>query len=468
MRNKFVKSIVYCFIFLMLSVMIYVSISGIFLPPKSITLLCRCSGNDNFQVFYLTRSEGCEYSEARSVWNKVAQRSDFGRIHFSLPADALMGRLRLDIGQTPGSVLEMKQILIFDGDYYHRFECDAIAQWMVGDHAQLINCNKKDTDDGVGLISCTDDPSVVFFLDDVLSNVPWWDSFRLRVALGSVVAALLLTLLIYRHVYLKDFIQISRDIWSNRVMVLNLAINDFSARYVGSYLGVIWAFIQPVTTIAVYCFVFQVGLKSSAVNEMPFSLWLTSGLIAWFFFSEAWLGCTNVFLEYSYIVKKVMFKLDIMPVFKILSFLFTHILFVSIVMVIFVANGLARSAWVLQIIYYMFALACLVTGLGLLTSSIMVFTRDVGQVLGIILQFGMWMTPILWHITAFPEAFIPFFKLNPMYYIVDGYRKSYTATHFFMLDDPSWTVYYWLVTILIICLSVSIFRRLKHHFADVL
>lgn len=468
MSNKLVKTIVYCFIFLMFSVMIYVSISGIFLPGKNITLLYRSTGNDSFQVFYLTRDEAGEYSEARSVWSDIAQRSDFGRVRFSLPADALMGRLRLDIGQTPGSVLEVKQISIFDGDYHHTFEHDAIAQWMADGHAQLTNCSGKDAADGVGLFSDNDDPSIVFFLDDVLAKVPWWNSFRIRVALGSVVTALLLTILFYRHVFLKDFIQISRDIWSSRAMIFNLAKNDFSARYAGSYLGVIWAFIQPVTTIAVYWFVFQVGLKSSAVNEMPFSLWLTSGLIAWFFFSEAWLGCTNVFLEYSYIVKKVMFKLDIMPVFKILSFLFTHVVFVIIVMVIFVANGLARSAWVLQIVYYMFAMACLVTGLGLLTSSIVVFTRDVGQVLGIILQFGMWMTPILWHITAFPESFKPFFKLNPMYYIVDGYRKSYTATRFFMLDDPSWTVYYWLVTILILCLSVSIFRRLKHHFADVL
>ena len=88
--------------------------------------------------------------------------------------------------------------------------------------------------------------------------------------------------------------------------------------------GVIWGFIQPLVTIAVYWFVFQVGFRSGDVGDKPFVLWFIAGIIPWFFFSEALSSTTNVFLEYSYLVKKVVFKIEILPVVKIVSALFVH------------------------------------------------------------------------------------------------------------------------------------------------
>ena len=86
---------------------------------------------------------------------------------------------------------------------------------------------------------------------------------------------------------ISNFFAFLRDIYHSKTLIFQLAINDFKSRYVGSYLGIIWAFIQPLITILVLWFVFQVGFRSAPVDGFPFILWLSCGLIPWFFFSDS-------------------------------------------------------------------------------------------------------------------------------------------------------------------------------------
>lgn len=81
------------------------------------------------------------------------------------------------------------------------------------------------------------------------------------------------------------------DIYKNRRLVAKLAKNDFKTRYAGSYLGIVWAFIQPVITILVYWFVFSVGFRSGTGDlGVPFVLYLVAGIVPWFFFQDALIG----------------------------------------------------------------------------------------------------------------------------------------------------------------------------------
>ena len=98
------------------------------------------------------------------------------------------------------------------------------------------------------------------------------------------------------------------DIYKNRRLVAKLAKNDFKTRYAGSYLGIVWAFIQPVITILVYWFVFSVGFRSGTGDlGVPFVLYLVAGIVPWFFFQDALIGGTNSLLEYNYLGKKSRF-----------------------------------------------------------------------------------------------------------------------------------------------------------------
>ena len=95
-----------------------------------------------------------------------------------------------------------------------------------------------------------------------------------------------------------------RELYSNRRLIFKLSKNDFKTKYAGTYLGIIGAFVQPIVTIVVYWFVFEKGLKvgktlSEEGISAPFVLWLTAGVVPWFFFSDALNNGTNALMEYK-------------------------------------------------------------------------------------------------------------------------------------------------------------------------
>ena len=220
------------------------------------------------------------------------------------------------------------------------------------------------------------------------------------------------------------------DIYKNRRLVAKLAKNDFKTRYAGSYLGIVWAFIQPVITILVYWFVFQIGLNNATAElkqgiTVPFVLWLVSGIVPWFYFSESLSNGTNALLEYNYLVKKVVFNIDILPLVKTIAALFIHAFFVLFMLLLFALYGYYPGLHTLWVVYFSGCLMIFVTGLCMLTSSLVIFFRDLSQIINIFLQVGIWMTPIMWSLEDLLAKYpiLAVLKLNPLCYIVYGYRE---------------------------------------------
>lgn len=268
------------------------------------------------------------------------------------------------------------------------------------------------------------------------------------------------------------------EIYRERKLIWKLAKNDFKTKFAGSYLGTIWAFVQPVITIFVYWFVFEKALGSGTQTmrsgiDAPFVIWLMAGLVPWFFFQDAMNGGTNALLEYNYLVKKVVFKINILPVVKIISNLFVHLFFLCVALVICCAYGMYPDWYTLQVFYYAVCMILLATGLVYATSAIVVFFRDMAQIVAIALQIGVWATPIMWNIDSpqmaerIPAAVMTILKLNPMYYIVNGYRDALINKMAFW-EYPELTAYFWIFTIVVLFLGTTIFKRLRVHFADVL
>lgn len=254
----------------------------------------------------------------------------------------------------------------------------------------------------------------------------------------------------------------------NKEMVWDLAVNDFSTKYAGSYFGVFWAFIQPVITIIVYWFVFEFGLKAAPpVPNVTYIVWFATGMIPWFFFSDGVNAVTNCLLEYSYLVKKVVFDIELLPIVKLISALFVHAVFVIILFILAFANGEKPSLASLQVLYYMLCISVLVYAIGKITSAIIVFFRDLGQIVNIILQIGVWGTPIIWSYTIVPLKYQWIVKLNPVFYIVEGYRDSFISQKYFF-EKPVLTLYFWILTLLILVAGNVSYKKLKPHFADVL
>jgi len=258
-----------------------------------------------------------------------------------------------------------------------------------------------------------------------------------------------------------------KNLYINRNIILALSSREFKNNYVGSSLGFLWAFIQPLALAMILWGIFTFGFNAKSVDNVPFVLYLLTGLFPWNFFSETVNQNTVIIPNYSYLVKKMPFQVSTLPVVKILSNLFIHAFFLIIIVVFLIAYNVPVTLMWLQTLYYLFAMVVLVLGFSWIFSAIQVFFKDTSQIIMILMQIGFWVTPIFWVSNVFPASMQVIIKLNPMVYVVNGYRDS------FIYQVPFWhkgteTMIFWFGALVTLFVASKLFSKLSPHFADVL
>ena len=267
--------------------------------------------------------------------------------------------------------------------------------------------------------------------------------------------------------YIKEFYRFLKHIVESRQLLATLIKNDFKKQYLGSYLGLVWAFIQPLTFMLVIWFVFTFGFRTAAHGDTPYFLWLASGMIPWFFISNALSAGTNAVTSNAFLVKKVAFRVSILPLVQIGSTFIIHAGLVLFLIIAFLLYGFKPSVYWVQLPYFILCTMLLVLGISWLTSAIRVFVKDVGNIIGVLLQIGFWATPIFWNITMISPKHQWILKLNPAYYIVQGYRDTF-INHKWFWEMQNVTLYYLGVTAFFVIVGAIVFKRLRPHFGDVL
>ena len=214
--------------------------------------------------------------------------------------------------------------------------------------------------------------------------------------------------------------------------ILQLAKNDIRSRYSNSLLGIVWAFVMPLVTILVFWYVFQRGFKNLPVGDAPYILWFSAAYIPWIFFVDV----------------------------------VTQGFFVVFLLVMFLVYGYGLTPYALQIIYYSFSVCALGLGLTWLLAAVTVFFKDMNALVNVLIQIGFWVTPILWNEDTMVDLSVrKVLSVNPMHYIVNGYRDS-MIFHRWFWENPGETITFWVITLLIWILGRVVFRRLSPFFAD--
>jgi len=266
----------------------------------------------------------------------------------------------------------------------------------------------------------------------------------------------------------KEFYRFILHIIENRRLISTLVKNDFKKQYLGSYLGLIWVFIQPIIFMAAIWFVFEVGFRGNQpMKETPFFLWLMSGMVPWMFFSNAVSGGTEAIVHNAYLVKKVAFRVSILPLVNIGSALIIHFIFIFILIILFLLQGIQPTIYWIQLFFFAICNIFLLTGISWLTSAIRVFIKDITTFVGIILQLGFWFTPIFWSPEMFPPKFQYLLQFNPLFFIVNGYRSSLIDNKWFW-ETPEPFIYFLMIAFSLFIAGAITFKRLRPHFADVL
>jgi len=266
---------------------------------------------------------------------------------------------------------------------------------------------------------------------------------------------------------IKSFIYFIKLIFLQKHLIISMAKRELATKYVGSLLGFIWTFINPIVMIFVFWVVFSVGFRVQPTNDVPFVVWLTAGMASWFVFSDMVNGSANIIVANAHLIKKTQFHSQILPVVIIVSCLITHMVFLIVLIGLIWFQNMPCGLYYFQFLYYLLCMCVLALGFGWIVSALNVFIRDIGQIVGVVLQIGFWATPIFWDINIMPQKIQTILKLNPMFYIVQGYRDSFIYFNPFW-NHPYQTLYFWLLAVILFVIGALIFKKLKPQFADVL
>ncbi len=200
---------------------------------------------------------------------------------------------------------------------------------------------------------------------------------------------------------------------------------EIRSRYAGSMGGMIWSVITPLANMLIYVFVFsvifQIRMKPLETGTDKFVVFLLAGLLPWLAFAEAVSMATGIFIGKANLITKVAFPIEVLPVAGIMvTFMLNGIGF-AIFLVYLLIAGYASVMWLaLPVVIFIHMVFCL--GLVILIASLCVFLRDIQQIVGTILAFWMYLTPILYPLSMIPENFRWMLYLNPMYYYVELYH----------------------------------------------
>ncbi len=262
-------------------------------------------------------------------------------------------------------------------------------------------------------------------------------------------------------------ITLLQTVHHHRQMIGAMALRDFQSRFAGTLGGVLWTFAHPLAIIAIFYFVFAVGFRAQGPEGVPFILWFVCGLVPWFFFNETLLAITNSVTSHAYLVKKTIFPTEVLPFVHLTAGLLPHLIFMLIVACLMSYLAVPFLLDRFLVVYFLFCTCILLLGLGWMLSALQVFYRDIAHALSIILNLLFWTTPIVWPADNIPMEYRNLLFLNPVYYIVEGYRGLLL---FDVIIWPSlWhTTYFWIVAALAFVTGSYVFSRLKPEFADVM
>lgn len=261
-----------------------------------------------------------------------------------------------------------------------------------------------------------------------------------------------------------DFI---KGLWKNRKLVFQLGKNDFRNRFAGTSLGAIWGFAQPFVFMLTYVIVFQYILETGSNGNYPYVVWFLPGMAMWMYCSDAILTASNSIRNYSYLVKKVVFPVDIIPIISLTSSSFIGMFLIMIAIIASSIYGFFPN--ILNVIYIIFCAVCFIIALTRFTSALTTLVPDFAQLLNIMMQLFMWFTPIVWNLDMLSANIVKIFKAFPFTYLVEGLRQAFMENSTIITDNNyMYTIIFWVITILLYIWGNSIFRKNKKDFADVL
>ncbi|MBX9954245.1 ABC transporter permease [Peribacillus simplex] len=247
-------------------------------------------------------------------------------------------------------------------------------------------------------------------------------------------------------------------------LVRRLSVYEVKSANSSNYLGVLWEIINPMIQIAIYWFVFGFIILNRGDDFLP---WLMAGIVVWFFVNPAITQTSKSVYSRMNMVSKMSFPMSVIPSYVIFAKLYQHLMLLGVIIILLGFTGYLPTLYILQLPYYVAATVLLLFSLGLITSTLSTIIRDVHNIIVSLMKVMFYLTPILWVLDAQEHpTIVNIMKLNPLYYIVEGYRASLLGESWYLIAHWEYTLYFWAVVIILFMIGSSLHVRFRDRFVD--
>lgn len=256
-------------------------------------------------------------------------------------------------------------------------------------------------------------------------------------------------------------------------LVRRLSLYELKSNNSNNYLGLAWELINPLFQIAIYWFVFGYGIRQRAAMpvsetlDVPFINWMLIGMIVWLFFYQSTIQGSKAIYTRIKMLSKMNFPMSIIPNFVIFSRYYVHLAMLVIAAIIMIITGYSINIYYFQFIYFAVALFAFTYSFALLLSTLSTIIRDIQMFLQATLRMVLYLSPILWNVGDIGGSTIQLImRLNPLYYLIEGYRHSFFGIDWYFITNWEYTLYFWAITLVLFTTGSMLHVKFRRHFID--
>jgi lipopolysaccharide transport system permease protein len=256
--------------------------------------------------------------------------------------------------------------------------------------------------------------------------------------------------------------------WRNRSLIKQLIKREMFARYQETHLGMVWAILEPLLMLTVYTVVFYLIFnrhwRSADESILEFAVILFSGLIVFNAFREVVNNSPKLILRNINYVKKVVFPLEILPVVSVFTTALRFIINIFLLLACLII-GFDVHAQILYMPVVLFPYFIMLFGASMFLSSLGVYLRDIGQVMGMLVTAVLFLSAVFYPVSSVPENYRIFFYVNPVAFSIEQFRE---AVIWGQAPDWRWLLLYYPPGLLVGWMGIFWFQKTRKGFADVL
>lgn len=255
-----------------------------------------------------------------------------------------------------------------------------------------------------------------------------------------------------------------RELWAYRELLLIFAWRDLKVRYRQTLFGALWVMGQPLVSMLIFTLLFGRVAKLSVSTAVPYPVFVLAGLLIWNFVAGAISHVGNSLLGASYLISKAYFPRLVVPLSNVVTNLVDFGVAALLLVPVMLWYRVIPGAVILLVPLVVLLATMFALGVGLWIAALNIEYRDIRIVIPWILQIAMYVTPVVYPLSALPERYRLVATLNPMSGIVESFRATLFGT-----PVPAapllWSV---LASLLLVFSGAFYFRRVERRFADVL